>query len=230
MASTCNHSFASTCQERSKARAGLPKTDGSNLKSLFINILSMNSFNQAREDSFNEEWTECIQDLVNRKILVLNLYASLESNYQDVLRLQDLVVKILRNKNLIPADVPQKDKLSIIHYHVRNYSACILMSLDDVLFGQNGRIMNDVRREDVPKAHISKRKNWHHAEFDSTDDVPKTDVSLSINCVDALVKLQKKMKKRFQSEFQDFEVSCSYIYLFTIESYTIYLCYRMTKS
>jgi hypothetical protein len=159
------------------------------------------------EDKFIVDWDDSIKEYLVRKNLIVHLCENLTRNFDDLHLLKELFGKVMNNLDLIPKDLEPKKKIGIVHHYVKSFSACILCNIDDIIFAQNGRILTDVRKLEVPSAHIHpNRFNWHHNDFDS-DKATMDSIPLSVNCADALVKMQKIMKKRFAKELNTFEVS-----------------------
>jgi hypothetical protein len=161
-------------------------------------------FDVDEEDKFQAVWDRLLEELSSKQEQLSLSHNSLQLACENVSKLESLFESILDSKHLIPVDAKPKDKVDLLGFYVRVYAACIFVTLDDINFNLNGRILSEGRREEVSPSEFSPRENWHHNEFATKDG---EHVPLSNRCIDGFVQERKLLKKRFNEEWSAIEVS-----------------------
>jgi hypothetical protein len=153
------------------------------------------------ENIFLNKWDLIMtQYIATEEALKMSL-SSLQSardNLQDVLA---LFKKLWTSTRLIPESMEISEKVELMGFFVRTTAACIMVNLDDISFNINGRILSEVRKQEVAPSDISKsRTGYHHEDF--RDDA----VLLSNCCMDGLRASRKGLKTQLRAEWSAIEV------------------------
>jgi hypothetical protein len=165
----------------------------------------INEQSKLEEIEFQNKWIDKVDKVVQLSKQLQNDFAKLLCSLENLGRLKELFTKIYyKCKTGLSDELDDNLKFNIISFHTRNYASILLMSLDDVMFLKNGRILTTLRKNETSQQTIHpKIVNWFHNEFDSQ---ARPYIPLCINCVDHYLKLRSDCANKSKAEWASIEV------------------------
>ena len=115
--------------------------------------------NKDVEKEFERKWDVLLDGLREKQELLKRSHTSLQNACDNVSTLSSLIERIMNSTQLIPETFDTRERADLISFYVRVYTACIIVTLDDINFTINGRILSVGRREEVDASDISSRIN-----------------------------------------------------------------------